>query len=592
MSRLFPQKSLSIVARDKYGQNRIDYPIFGPAGLKKFKFLVLRNGGSDFNKAHCRDCILTSMVEGWDMDKQDCQPAQVYINGQYWGLYNIREKINRYFIAGHHDVDKDSLELMEHRYTRRKGSRQHYLDLLQYIERYDLSDPQHYAYVQSRMDVDNFMNYQIAQIYADNQDAGGNIRYWRPQTPDGRWRWILYDTDWGLGLHSEDAFTFNSLAFHTEPNGPAWPNPSWSTLILRKLLENENFKTAFINRFADHLNGSFSAFQAEAVVERYYQMLYPEMPRHLERWNLSQQRWNDEMAEIRAFVRQRPEYLRAFLIERFNLGRERDLYLEVDPGGRVVINNNLEVTGRDFQGIYFENLPIQLEAVPNLGYRFSHWEGLQDAETERWAELKLDRPQFDIRAVFERYDHPLAGKVVINEVSCNNRNSGDWVEIYNGSSKEVDLSGWLLTDSKNRFIIPELLLPPKSYAVLCEKADEFANAFPDAYRYVGDWGFGLNKRREKLALFTAQGALVDSLAYDVPPADTLFTLNLLLPSLDNADPENWELVVGGGSPNAANRYYLESTLRGRQVHWMEIGTAVGVILLCLILLALRHRRII
>ena len=110
------------------------------------------------------------------------------------------------------------------------------------------------------------MDYKIAQIYFDNQDAGGNIKYWRPQTPSGRWRWVLYDTDWGFGLHDEKAYNNNSLAFHTATGGPAWPNPEWSTFILRNLLKNEEFQNQFINRFCDAMNTSFIKIRVYVVM--------------------------------------------------------------------------------------------------------------------------------------------------------------------------------------------------------------------------------------------------------------------------------------------------------------------------------------
>ena len=115
------------------------------------------------------------------------------------------------------------------------------LKMLKYIKKNDLAQQEHYDYIKTQMDVNNFMTYQITQIYCDNQDGGGNIKFWRPQMPNGRWRWILYDTDWGFGLHDSKAYKNNSLAFHTEPDGPKWPNPPWSTFILRKLLENPEF---------------------------------------------------------------------------------------------------------------------------------------------------------------------------------------------------------------------------------------------------------------------------------------------------------------------------------------------------------------
>ncbi|NUO02983.1 MAG: CotH kinase family protein, partial [Saprospiraceae bacterium] len=200
MSRLFPQKSLAIIAREGYGEDRIRHPVFGKKGPKSFKSLVLRNSGSDWGKTHFRDAFMTSLLDGWDIEKQAYRPAQVYINGKYWGIYNLREKINRYFIASHSDVDKDSIDFLEHRNNLRRGSRQHYSRLLKYLAAHDLSIAENFSWVERQMDVDNFLNYQVAQIYFDNQDAGGNIKYWRPRTPTGRWRWILYDTDWGFSL--------------------------------------------------------------------------------------------------------------------------------------------------------------------------------------------------------------------------------------------------------------------------------------------------------------------------------------------------------------------------------------------------------
>ena len=188
MSRLFPQKSMAIAARTRYGEKRIRFPIFGKKGPNKFKHIVLRNSGSDFGKTHFRDVLMTGLLDEVDIDKQLSRPAHVYINGSYWGIYHIREKVNRFYLNGHHDIDKDSIDLMEHRMIRKRGSRRHYQKMLYFMKKNDLNDPANMAYISSLMEIDNFMDYQIAQIYFDNQDAGGNIKFWRPQIPNGRWR--------------------------------------------------------------------------------------------------------------------------------------------------------------------------------------------------------------------------------------------------------------------------------------------------------------------------------------------------------------------------------------------------------------------
>lgn len=589
MSRLFPQKSFTLVARKRYGQKRIKHKIFGEDGLKKFKFLVLRNSGSDYGKTHFRDGLMTGLLDDWDIEKQDFRPAHVYINGEYWGIYNIREKINRYFISDHNKgVDKDSIDLFEHRSLRKRGSRRHYQKLLTFLEEQELTNSTNYAYVQSMMDIENFIDYQIAQIYFDNQDAGGNIKYWRPQTPNGKWRWILYDTDWGFGLHNSENYKKNSLAFHTEPNGPSWPNPPWSTFLLRKLLENRTFERAFINRFADRLNTTFTAENVGNKIDELYADFLPEIPRHFDRWRLRKSRWEEQVDVLRTFGKERPEYVWAHLEEKFNTGSRKDLSIEVTHGGYVIINENIRIEGQ-FSGKYFQEVPVKLEAIPALGYRFSHWEGISIDKDENEVMLKLRRKSYQLKAVFEKFEHPLVNQIMINEVSPNNKKSGDWLEIYNNSDETVNLENWILADSKNEFLFPRAILPPKDYIIVCEDSASFESVFPHAYNYIGGLGFGLNKISETIQLFTPEGAAIDSIGYqNIEPRDSVFTLNLLLPWLNNSDFENWEMLSGQGTPNSANRYYVESTIQAERELWMQIGGAFAVVLLCVTTLFLKQ----
>ena len=590
MSRLFPQKSMTLVARKRYGEKRFDYPVFGESQPKKFKFLVLRNSGSECGRTQFRDAFMTSLLDDWDLDKQAWRPAHVYINGKYWGIYNIREKINRYYLAQHHEVDKDSIDLLEHRRSLKRGSKKGYLKFLDYLKKHDLSDPAVYAYVQTQMDVENFMHYQIAQIYFDNQDAGGNIKYWRPQRPDGRWRWILYDTDWGFGLYDKTAWQNNSLIFHTEPNGPPWPNPPWSTFILRKLLENPDFRAAFARTFADALNTTFRPSRVLAHLEDFVQLYEPEMPREWARWKYKPEVWYTHVERMRTFAERRPAYLRQYLSDYFDLGKQAKWAIFVTKGGSVNLNNHIFLRDTLFRGIYFEKMPIDLNATPDLGYRFLYWVVNGEKIKERSITLSPEESITKVRAVFQPYRHPLQDVLIVNEISCNNKSSGDWIELFNRSDKTVKLEGWLLEDSKHTFEIPEASIGGREYLVLCQDAGRFKETFPESYNFTGDFEFGLNKRREHIALYAPDGALVDVVDYELPPTDTVFSLDLLLPTLDNGDPENWEMREGEGSPNKANAYFVESSLRAERERWLRIGGAAGILVLSIILLILRAQR--
>ncbi len=590
MSRLFPQKSITLISRDRYGKKRFKHRIFGKEGNKSYKYLVLRNSGSDFGKTHFRDAFMTGLLKDWDLEVQSYRPSHVYLNGDYWGIYNIREKINRTFIGDRFDLEKDSIDLIEHQSTLKRGSRQHYLRMLRYMKKHSLANEAHYAYIQSQMEVDNFMNYQIAQIFFDNQDAGGNIKFWRPQTPTGRWRWILYDTDWGFGLHSSKAYKKNSLAFHTEPNGPSWPNPPWSTFILRNLLKNEVFEKQFINRFADHLNTTFAEERTAASIDQHRRRLQPEISRHFDRWNLSEDKWEHHIRIMKKFALRRPEYVRAHLKEKFDTGDLGELVASSTEGGHLLLNDNIKIKAETFKGIYFENIPIHLKAVPNYGYRFSHWEGIDVDENiyDLSLQVKKGKPM-QLHAVFESYIHPLAGKVIFNEINPNARAAGDWVEIYNNSEELVDLSHWVFSDVKHEFVLPAVTLAPESYLILCQDSAAFRKEYPAVTNVIGNFNFGLSKRKEHLALYTNDGASIDSVSYGVEPMDTTFSLALLLPSLNNQDPENWEVIKGQGTPKAPNPYFLESRIRSEQGLWIRIGVAMGLLLCSMLVLQMRRK---
>lgn len=589
MSRLFPQKSMAIVAREQYGQTRIEYPLFGKKGPKDFKYLVLRNAGSDFGKTHFRDALMTGLVDDWDLETQAYRPAHVYINGRYWGIYNMREKVNRFFIEDHSDADRDSIDLIEHYMTRKQGSTRHYRRLLRYLEDHNLRDPAHYGYIHTQMEVENFMNYQIAQIYFDNQDAGGNIKFWRPQTEDGRWRWILYDTDWGFGLQDEQAWRNNSLAFHTEPRGPKWPNPPWSTFVLRKLLENPAFEEAFVTRFADHLNDSFAPEKVNKKIDRLYNNLLPEMPRHLQRWRLDRRKWESQVALLREFAEKRPDYVRTHLMAKFDTGPQRRLNVVAGKGGQVVINETVKVGKNPFSGIYFAHHPVRLRAAPAYGYRFSHWEGVARGREQRELWLDLEKEQYAVEAVFEPFEDPLLGKIVINEIGPNNKKAGDWLELYNRTDQSVTLDGWMLTDARHEYFFPPVTIDANDYLVICQDSAAFRLIFPEAYHISSGLGFGLNKRRETITLYSDTGAAVDSVGYEIPPIDSVFTLSLLLPNLDNSQLDNWEIRAGKGTPNLPNPHFVQSSIRNVQGYWTQMGVAAGVAALCIVLLVFRHR---
>ncbi len=562
MSRIFPQKSFSLYAsKSRYGKKYIDYPIFEDRKQEKYKRLVLRNSGSDYGETHFRDALITSFGQEMGLETQAYRPAIVYINGKYWGLYNFREKLTRHYIKERFGYHKDSIDLIEHRKDIQAGSRKHYDRMRTFMRKNNLANQDNFDQVTTMMDIDNFMEYQILQIYIDNQDAGGNIKFWRPQTENGRWRWILFDTDFGLGHYGRNGHTNNSLAFHTKPNGPSWPNPPWSTLNLRSLLQNKGFQERFISRFLDRMNYTLDSTRIIKRIEEYAAHIKPEMDNHWERWDLAPRRWYREIKRMKNFSRERPQYMRKFIKQQFPwVGDEVELTTRVDSGGYVMVNTVIPAKGT-FKGIYFQQLPVVLDAMPHFGYQFSHWEMGEEKIEGRHLQMRFHTDKQQIKAVFKKEEHPAAQQMIINEVSIYDSLSSDWIEFYNATEYDLDVTGWSIVDrANNRFTFPDgTIIQGENYLVVCKKEERFKAAFPTSKNYIGGLKFGLDNRRDIIMLYDAEGMPVDSVGYKIRRQEVKKIKTLVLRDFkaDNTAISNWAKLNRNGSPASVNPEYVE-----------------------------------
>jgi hypothetical protein len=374
-SRAYPQKSVAIYARSCYGAGEINYQIFPDKPITKFEAFILRNSGNDWYYTLFRDAMMQSLISETDMDIQAYRPAIVFLNGAYWGIHNIREKINEHYLAANHGVDPDNLDLLENDGWVIHGDAAHYQAMLNYISNHDMTLASNYDVIKRAMDVENFMDYEIAQIYFDNTDwPGNNVKFWRPRSADGRWKWIMFDTDFGFGLYNSANYKNNTLAFATEPNGPDWPNPPWSTFLLRKLLENQQFKIDFINRFGDHLNSTFLASRVNQRIDEMKARLEPEISRHRAKWSSSASNWQQNVQILKQFANNRGGYLKAHLLSKFQLKGTARITLNISPPESGTLKlNSLHLSQFPWQGDYFKEIPIPIEAIPNDGFRFIGW---------------------------------------------------------------------------------------------------------------------------------------------------------------------------------------------------------------------------
>jgi hypothetical protein len=371
-SRANPKKSLAILFKNEYGNGSLSYPLFPDyPSLTKYQSFILRNNGGNFQRAMFEDALAGALSLGLDIDFQKYRPSVVFINGRYWGILNIREKLNTGYIEGNHGYAPDQIDFIKAYGDLEAGDKNNYTDMLQYLKTYNMQLAEHYDYIATQMDIDNFINYMTSEIYYANLDwPANNNGWWRPKTATGKWRWIIYDVDGGFGAWGQ-AYDTNMLAVTTDSLGPEWPNPPWSTLILRNLLKNSDFKRRFINRAATLLCANFETSTVTIKIESMADVIRSEIPRDFARWETPVSQWESSVTGLKNWAKYRPDGMRKNYIGFFSLGGTARLTLATQGSGRIDIDGYTP-SAYPFTGIYFKGNPVLLTAVSGAG-TFKQW---------------------------------------------------------------------------------------------------------------------------------------------------------------------------------------------------------------------------
>lgn len=516
-----PLKGLHVIARNKYGNNSIDYPLFknGKSKANKltsFKRIILRGWGSVLNHGMVNDALAQTSYANSALDIQEYRPVIVFINGEYWGLEEIREaNRNPYYFQEHYGVDKDDpgIDLLlggKNEYYIDEGDTDHWEDLVDFINNNDISNHENYGYLKTQMDVDNFIDYIGHCIYFGKGDwPNNNEAFWRPKTVDGRWRWIQFDMDFSSWINS---------------NTETLPNHD----LLEELLINQYFKNKYINWYLDRIN---SHFISDIVHNNYNNILneiYPYWDEHQKRWVLSYSNFGTFTIWVRDFITKRPGLIKSLLRSKYNLGNLNTITLDTDEGGTIKINSlmlddntpRLSENTYPWSGQYFEDVPIVLTAIPNEGFIFDHWEGTIESQTES-IELYLTQNS-QLKAIFSPIK--IIDSIYINEISTDNTNiirndSGkyeDWIELYNSSEDTLSISGLYLTDdftNPTKWKFPQdngvsFNITPKEYKIIwCDKEPTSG---------VDHVDFSLSKSGEQIGLVQISNkdtVFIDSLTF-------------------------------------------------------------------------------
>ena len=314
--RRLQQKCLKIYAREAYGKKRFKHQFFETIPNNSFKHLVLKPFASSWDYSGVNDHICNQIAAQLDLEAMASRPVILYLNGEYWGVYYIHERPDERFLEDHYDVDIENVNIvsgwnpvLDH------GTIQHFNAFYHWMETADLSEADAYSYAETQMDLSNFIDYQIIEIFCENVDwPANNMRMW--QLGDGPWRWIFYDGD--ACLQWLTYYAFDNAVYE---GSELWPSSSQATLFFRKLLENDDFKMRFNARFYELLGTSFDYSVTGPIYDTIKARLEPEMPWQTDRFGIPSDVgvWNERMARVKWFLMKRaeqlPEHLDVFLLD-------------------------------------------------------------------------------------------------------------------------------------------------------------------------------------------------------------------------------------------------------------------------------------
>ncbi len=474
-------KSLRIVARKKeYGEKKIEYKFFENKDIDKFKSLVLRNGGNDFISTMLRDGLITQLCAKYmDVDIQEFQPAAVFLNGQYLGLHNIREKISDHYVQENYGLEHEKVTLLENNAEIIEGNNKEYQELINFVNQNSLTDDANFNYVKSKIDIDNFTDYYIAQLYIDNEDwPNNNIKYWKTDGVNSKWRWILFGTEYSCGVYGKQSNN-NSIKRVLVDHDTELGNSKWSSELIKAMLQNESYQNMFLQRFSYHIDHTFNYNNVNKLCDSLQYIMQNEWQYHSSKWYkwLNTQTWNNNINNLKNWFKTRPSNIRNHLQEVFNLEGTFSLTAKTENSKDKILmagfSKNVSVTGN-----YYKNTELKLEAKIQDGYQFDHWivvskNGNETIKTENITSYPLvikTNNDTEITLVTKEIEQTTraprqfsAQGLVINEICTKNggqiadeyNNYPAWIEIMNPTSSNIDMAGLFIGNGKDYYYIDD-----------------------------------------------------------------------------------------------------------------------------------------
>ena len=421
-SRAKEKKSFAITLREEYGDKRFKYTLFPDyPELKKFKAISFRNFGNNSGDDYLRDRLGTSMTEGLGVDYQRGRYVIVYYNGKYYGIHDMRERNNEYYYETKYGYDPNDIDLVATTSSGTNeaaaGSASDYKAMIDWLQSNNLTSDANYKKIADQIDVDNFMNYMQAEMFLNNSDwPHNNLKKWRVASQKTKWKWFMYDVDFGFGV-SYNTQNGNVFSYVTNANGtqgmggmnfpgmggdfgggmgdfgggnwgggmggqqpqmaPANGGISEHTILISRLLENTNFKNAFINRFSVLLSMNFSADRLLKRINDLQSQVESEMTRDQQFWNYNASSMSNNLQTIKSFAQSRQATIRQQMESYFTLGATAEMTLTSQGSGSILVDG-LPLDQSTMKLTFYTGVPVTLSAKGNTGV-FTGWsDGVTD----------------------------------------------------------------------------------------------------------------------------------------------------------------------------------------------------------------------
>ncbi|MBR6668468.1 MAG: CotH kinase family protein [Clostridia bacterium] len=402
-SRGFNQKSIRLIAREEYGDKNVNFPVF-PQNVReadggivsKYKSFTLRSGANDMQFAKIRDPYITNLAEGMRVETAANMPVIAFINGEYWGVYTLNEEYTDKYIQYHYGIDDNNVIMIKVGELE-EGEESDYdlfLAMYDFIAWEDMEDPDVYAQACQMLDMGSFADYWAIQFYVANEDGpdkNNNWQMWRVRVPepgthpyaDGRWRMMLYDTDYSSGVYSDgdgaDQDTISLVLYSDEYEEY---NPA---LMFQNLMLNEEFRLEFIRACCDVRNVYFSSGRADAMLKKMRAEYEPYVPDSFRRFGPQWITWHPEghyaskLDGLGRFFQRRSSAFSGTVKTSLDLGNVLGVNIRIRGEGEVYINNRNVPVPNNARLDLFPECGLTVTAVPAEGATFTGWEVSHDS---------------------------------------------------------------------------------------------------------------------------------------------------------------------------------------------------------------------